>query len=78
MTLYIGVDFHPHQQTVAFCNTEDGEICQTSLPHRIDQVQNFYRQFSGAVVGVEATCSAQWFEKLLSELGHELKVGKPS
>jgi transposase len=78
MTLYIGVDFHPHQQTVCLCNTEDGEIRQTSLRHQLEQVQDFYKQFSGAVVGIEATCSGQWFEKLMSDLGHELKVGNPS
>jgi len=25
MTLYIGVDFHPHQQTAAWCDTGTGE-----------------------------------------------------
>ncbi len=25
MSLYIGVDFHPHQQTVCWCDTETGE-----------------------------------------------------
>ena len=26
MTVYIGVDFHPYEQTVAFVSDEDGEI----------------------------------------------------
>ena len=77
MTLYIGVDFHPHQQTIAFCNTEDGEVRHTSLPHKPAQVRKFYAQFTNAIVGVEASCSAPWFETLLTELGHELKVGNP-
>lgn len=78
MTLYIGVDFHPHQQTVSFCNTEQGEVQQTSLVHNVELVRRFYEQFSGAIVGIEASCTAAWFEQLLTELGHELKVGNPS
>jgi hypothetical protein len=31
LTLYIGVDFHPHQQTVSYCNNEEGEVHQASL-----------------------------------------------
>lgn len=78
MTLYIGVDFHPHQQTVSYCNNEEGEVHQTSLVHNVEQVRRFYRQLPKAVVGIEASCTAAWFEQLLSELGHELKVGNPS
>lgn len=78
MTLYIGVDFHPHQQTVSFCNTEQGEVQQTSLLHNPELVRRFYGQFSGAVVGVEASSTAAWFEHLMQELGHELKVGNPT
>ena len=78
MTLYIGVDFHPHQQTVALCSSEDGEIRQTTLLHNPEQVRSFYEQFPKAVIGVEASCTAAWFEQMLFELGHELKVGNPS
>lgn len=78
MTLYIGVDFHPHQQTVSYCNTENGEVCQASLLNNPSQVRSFYEQFSKAVVGIEASSTAAWFENLLDELGHELKVGNPT
>jgi transposase len=78
MTLYIGVDFHPHQQTVSYCNSEQGEVHQASLFHNVEQVRRFYKQLPKAVVGIEASCTAQWFEQMLSELGHELKVGNPS
>ncbi len=78
MTLYIGVDFHPHQQTVSYCNNEEGEVHQTSLVHNVEQVRRFYKQLPKAVVGIEASCTAQWFEQMLSELGHELKVGNPT
>ena len=78
MTLYIGVDFHPHQQTVAMCNTDSGEIEQTTLFHNPELVRRFYEQFPKAVIGVEASCTARWFEQLMNELGHELRVGNPS
>ena len=78
MTLYIGVDFHPHQQTVSYCRSEEGEVYQASLAHNVEQVRRFYKQLPKAVVGVEASCTAQWFEQMLIELGHELKVGNPT
>lgn len=78
MTLYIGVDFHPHQQTVSYCNTEHGEIKQLCLAHNIELVRRFYEQFPKAVVGIEASCTAAWFEHLMQELGHELRVGNPT
>ena len=78
MALYIGVDFHPHQQTVSFCNTEQGECRQTALAHNPELVRRFYEQFSNAVVGIEASGSAFWFEHLMQDLGHELKVGNPN
>ncbi len=52
MTLYIGVDFHPHQQTVSYCRTETGEVYQTSLSHNVELVRRFYEQFKSAVVGL--------------------------
>jgi transposase len=78
MTLYIGVDFHPHQQTIAMCNTEKGEIEQTTLFHNPALVHSFYEQMPKAVVGIEASCTAQWFENLMNDLGHKLLVGNPT
>jgi transposase len=78
MALYIGVDFHPHQQSVSFCNTDNGEIKQTSLFHNLQLIRSFYEQFPKAVVGIEASSTAAWFENMLFELGHELRVGNPS
>lgn len=75
MTLYIGVDFHPHQQQIALCDTEKGEVQEVVLFHNLEQVRRFYEQFPAAVVGIEAGCAASWFENMLTELGHELKVG---
>ncbi len=78
MTLYIGVDFHPHQQTVSYCDTELGEVEQLSLAHNVELVRRFYQQLPKAVVGIEASCIARWFENLISELGHDLQVGNPT
>lgn len=78
MTLYIGVDFHPHQQTISYCNTEQGEIEQTTLFHNPELVRRFYEQLPKAVVGIEASCTARWFENLMNDLGHELRVGNPT
>lgn len=78
MTLYIGVDLHPHQQTVSCCCSDEGEVYQASLVHNVEQVRRFYRQLPKAVVGIEASCTAAWFEQMLIELGHELKVGNPT
>jgi transposase len=78
MTLYIGVDFHPHQQTVSYCQSGEGEVHQASLVHNLEQVRRFYKQLPKAVVGIEASCTAAWFEQMLIELGHELKVGNPA
>jgi transposase len=78
MTLYIGVDFHPHQQTVSYCQSDEGEVHQASLAHNVEQVRRFYKQLPKAVVGIEASCTAQWFEQMLVELGHELQVGNPT
>jgi transposase len=78
MTLYIGVDFHPHQQTLSYCNTDSGEIEQATLFHNPELVYSFYKQMPKAVVGIEASCTARWFENLMNDLGHELKVGNPT
>jgi transposase len=60
------------------CNTDSGEIEQTTLFHNPELVHSFYEQMPKAVVGVEASCTARWFEQLMNDLGHELRVGNPS
>jgi len=75
---YLGVDFHPYQQTIAFVD-KFGEI-KTRCFYHTDKVslRKFYQQFpTGSVVGVEASGSFQWFEKMLFELNFELKIGNP-
>jgi transposase len=78
MTLYIGVDFHPHQQTLSWCDTETGETRTLDMVHDLEMVRRFYSSFSEpAVVGIEASARAVWFENMLFETGHKLFVGNP-
>ena len=64
MTVYIGVDFHPHQQTVACWDTGDGEIRFLTFKHSDKPaIEKFYREVGRpAVIGVEATGGLDWFE----------------
>lgn len=79
MTVYIGVDFHPYEQSVAYADDRDGEIGYKRFLHSDkESIKAFYRK-SGqdAVIGVEATGSLWWFEKLLAGLGVKLGIGDP-
>ena len=74
----IGCDFHSDFQQISWLDTETGEVKELSLRHR-EQARAFYVALPpGAVVGVEACGQTQWFEALLAELGHELRMGDPT
>lgn len=45
MTLYIGVDLYPHQQTAAWCDTRTGETDTFDLKHDLAAVREFYAGF---------------------------------
>jgi len=81
MPVYIGVDFHARQQTISYLTTEDGEIQRLRLDHDLEdprqqRVREFYLQFTGEViVGFEAGGYSQWFETMLTEIGHQVWVG---
>jgi transposase len=78
MTFYIGVDFHPYQQTLCWCDEETGETGSLKLSHDIEKVREFYSSTGRpAVIGVEASSRAGWFEKIVQEAGHKLLVGNP-
>lgn len=78
MTLYIGVDFHPHQQMAAWCDTRTGETDTVNLKHDLERVRQFYSSFSEpGIIGIEASAKAVWFERMLFETGHKLFVGNP-
>jgi transposase len=76
MQHFIGCDLHTRYQVVAWLDQETGEICGRRLEHAGKEVERFYAQFGrGAVVGLEATIPALWFERLLEGLGHEWWIG---
>ncbi len=75
MRLYIGVDFHPHQQTACWMDAETGELRTKELVHNREEVEAFYKGMPGSVVGIEASGQATWFEDLIFENGHELVIG---
>jgi len=63
-------------QTIAYCDTADGEIHLIQLDHRKDDVHDFYSKLTGQViVGLEAGGYSSWFEAMLEELGHTVWMG---
>jgi transposase len=63
-------------QQIAMLDSGTGEIIERRLEHEGKAVQEFYAALPGpARVGIEATGYTQWFERLLTGLGHELWVG---
>jgi len=80
MTAYCGVDFHARQQTIAYCDTQDGEIRLTQLRHDDrDSLRRFYSQFKEpVVVGLETGGYSDWFERFLEDAGIEVWFGNPT
>jgi transposase len=80
MTVYCGVDFHARQQTIAFCDTQNGEIRFIQLKHSDrEKLWHFYTQFqSPVIIGLEAGGYSEWFERFLEELGIEAWFGNPT
>ena len=74
--LIIGCDFHTRYQQIAMMDEATGELVERRLDHPSGEAQEFYRSLQGPVrVGIEATGPMHWFERLLTELGHELWIG---
>lgn len=75
----IGCDYHPSFQQIAFVNVATGEHGNMRLEHKSGEAEKFYRSLAGQQVrvGMEATGSMRWFERLLTELGFELWIGDP-
>jgi transposase len=79
MTNIIGCDYHPRFQMIAMLDTTTGELKVLRLEHENGEAKKFYASLpQGTLVGIEATGSTQWFERLLGECGHELWVGDPA
>ena len=76
MVTYCGVDFHSRQQKIAFLDSGTGEVQLKELKHQGEEVRQFYELLpKPVIVGLEATGSSLWFEKLLAQLGHEVWIG---
>jgi transposase len=73
----IGCDFHPSYQQIAVWDQRTGEVLEKALSHeRKEEVRAFYAGLQGPVrVGIEASGQSQWFEGMLTELGHEAWIG---
>ena len=73
----IGCDFHPSYQQIAMVDTETGELRERRLEHEQGEARRFYQALQGqrVRVGMEAVGNAQWFERMLAELGQELWIG---
>src|SRR5437870_6349701 len=75
--MIIGCDFHPSWQQVSWLDTETGETGEQKLVQASGDAERFYRQVAApALIGMEATGNCHWLVDLLSELGHELWVGR--
>ncbi|HUJ33468.1 MAG TPA: IS110 family transposase [Candidatus Acidoferrum sp.] len=74
--LIIGCDFYTRYQQIAMMDEATGELIERRLDHESGEAHTFYRNLRGpARVGIEATGPLHWFERLLTELGHELWIG---
>jgi len=74
--IMVGCDFHTRFQQVAMLDPTTGEVIERRLEHETGEARSFYASLcEPARVGIEATVSAQWFEKVLREYHHELWVG---
>jgi hypothetical protein len=71
-----GCDFHTRYQQIAMLDEATGELTERRLEHQTGEAESFHRSLQGPVrVGIEATGPIRWFERLLTELGHELWIG---
>ena len=74
--LIIGCDLHTRYQQIAMVEESTGELIERRLEHASGEAQTFYGGLPKPVrVGIEATRPVPWFERLLTQLGHELWVG---
>jgi len=78
--LIIGCDFHTRYQRIAMAREETAEVLvERRLDHESGEAHAFYRSLQNLQepvrAGIEATCPIHWFERLLTELGHELWIG---
>jgi transposase len=72
----VGCDLHTRYQQITMLDQETGELIERRLEHESGEARAFYAALSRPVrVGIEATGHTRWFERMLTELGHELWIG---
>ena len=77
--LIIGCDYHPRFEMIAVLEKATGEVKILRLEHENGEAKRFYASLpKGSLVGIEATGCTQWFERMVSECGHQLWVGDPA
>jgi transposase len=80
--MLIGVDYHPSFQQIAFFGEETGEYGEGQVNHSDGEAESFYRDLQQkgirVRVGMEATGYSRWFERLLTELGIQIRMGDPA
>ena len=66
--LIIGCDFHSRFQQIAMLDEQTGEMIERRLEHETGEARTFYAALpSPALVGMEATGYAHWFQRILTE-----------
>ena len=74
--IIVGCDVHTRFQQIAMLESTTGELIERRLEHENGEAEKFYGSLPGpARVGIEATISAPWFERMLHRHQHELWVG---
>jgi transposase len=73
----IGCDYHRSGQQVFGIDRESGEVVADRwIAHPGKELEQFYRALpAGTVVGVESSGNLLWFERLLAQHGHQLRLG---
>jgi transposase len=75
MSILIGCDFHKKFEVIVMLDTITGEETRKQLRHP-DEAEQFYRGLpAGCIVGMETSCRARWFERVLTAAKHELWIG---
>lgn len=70
MTVYMGVDFHPYTQTVAWCNTKDGEIRFRTFKHSDKEALNsFYKELGEPAKSRALSGSTRWTDRRAKNTG---------
>lgn len=73
----IGMDLGDQNHIVVVLNADGDQIECTRLKNTKIIVRNFFEQYSGAAVAIEAGTHSPWISRLIEELGCRVFVGNP-